>query len=122
MAEFLRGGRNQGPEKPVFMGEFKLIRPSIDRDMDTREFSAEEKAAVVKLWESVKQQVVEGKCSYLILDGIGEAISAGIIPRSAVLDLILQKPERVDVILTGPTMPQSIKALASEIRKIGEGN
>jgi len=33
----------------------------------------------------------------------------------------LQKPERVDVILTGPTMPQSIKALASEIRKIGEG-
>jgi hypothetical protein len=58
------------------MGEFKLIRPSINGELDpVKGFSVEEKAAVLKLWESVKQQVEEGKCSYLILDGIGEAIS-----------------------------------------------
>jgi cob(I)alamin adenosyltransferase len=119
MAEFLRGGLGQGPDKPVFMGEFKLVRPSIDGEIDPQAFSVEEKTAVLKLWESVKQQVNE--CNFVILDGIGEAISSGLIPRSAVLDLILQKPARVDVLLTGSTMPNSIKALASEIRKLGEG-
>ena len=123
MAEFLRGGKDQGPDKPYVMGEFTIVRPSINGEIDpVKGFTVEEKTAVVKLWESVKQQVEEGKCSYLILDGIGEAISSGLIPRSAVLDLILQKPARVDVILTGSTMPQSIKALASEIRKLGEGS
>ncbi len=122
MAEFLKGGVNQGPDKPVCMGEFKLIRPSIDGEIDTSVFSLDQKTAVLKLWAWVKRQVEEEKCNYLILDGIGETISAGIIPRSAVLDLILQKPERVQVILSGSTMPESLKALASEIKEIGEGN
>jgi ATP:corrinoid adenosyltransferase len=73
-----------------------------------------------KLWESVKHQVEEGKYTFVILDSIGETISSEIISRSAVLDLILQKPSQVDVILTGSTMPQSIKAVATEIRTIEE--
>jgi cob(I)alamin adenosyltransferase len=120
MAEFLRGGNEQGPDKPVFMGEFKLIRPAIDEAINPQGFSVEEKAAVLKLWESVKQQVNE--CNFLILDGIGDAVSAGIIPLSSVLDMLSEKPTQVDVILTGLTMPKKLQARASEIRKMGEGN
>jgi cob(I)alamin adenosyltransferase len=120
MAEFLKGGLGQGPDKPVFMGEFKLVRPSIDGEINPQEFSVEEKEAVLKLWESVKQQVNE--CNFLILDGIGDAVSAGIIPLSSVLTMLSEKSTQVDVILTGLTMPKKLQARASEIRKMGEGN
>jgi ATP:corrinoid adenosyltransferase len=80
------------------MGEFTIVRPSINGEIDpVKGFTVEEKAAVLKLWESVKQQVEEGQCSYLILDGIGEAISAGIIPRSAVLAICAQRAKNVKV-------------------------
>jgi cob(I)alamin adenosyltransferase len=120
MAEFLKGGLGQGPDKPVFMGEFKLVRPSIDGEINPQEFTVEEKEAVLKLWESVKQQVNE--CNFLILDGIGDAVSAGIIPLSSVLTMLSEKSTQVDVILTGLTMPKKLQARASEIRKMGEGN
>ncbi len=123
MAEFLKGGLGHRLDKAIAMGEFQIIRPALSGEIDpVKGFSVEEKTAVQALWKSVEQQVEEGKCNFLVLDGIGEAISSGLIPRSAVLDLILQKPARVDVILTGSTMPQSIKTLANEIRKIGEGS
>ncbi len=121
MAEFLKGGLGQGAENPMEMGEFQIIRPAMSGEIDpVKGFSLEEKEAVQALWESVKRQVEEGKCTYLILDGIGEAITSGLIPLSSVLAMLSEKPERVDVILTGQTIPKKLQALAREIRKLGE--
>jgi cob(I)alamin adenosyltransferase len=121
MVEFLRGGLDQGPDSPREMGKFQLIRSSIERRIDPEKgISLQEKEAILATWRDVVQKVQEGRYAYFILDEIGSAIAMGIIPRSVVLDLLLEKPKHVSLTLTGTRMPDSIKALASEIRSVKE--
>ena len=123
MVEFLRGGLDQGPDSPREMGKFQIIRSSIERCIDLDQgISLKEKEAILATWSDVVQKVKEGRYGYFVLDEIGSAIAMGIIPRSVVLDLLLEKPKHVNVVLTGTRMPDSIKALASETRSVKEGS
>jgi cob(I)alamin adenosyltransferase len=62
--------------------------------------------------------VFEGKYSLVVLDELSLAIKFGLIPESEVLAMLEKRPTHIDIILTGPEMPQAILDVADQITEI----
>lgn len=76
------------------------------------------KEEFIKFWK----QAIEELCYDIILiDEVGPGIAWGVIDESLILDLIKNKPENTELILTGRDMPLSIMEKSdyvSEVNKI----
>jgi cob(I)alamin adenosyltransferase len=59
-----------------------------------------------------------GKYDLVVLDELSLAIHFGLIPEEEVLDLLDNRPSHVDVILTGPNMPNTLLDQADQITQI----
>jgi len=55
-----------------------------------------------------RQVILSGECDVLILDEINVALNLGLIELSDVLSLLEEKPERVELVLTGRNAPLEI--------------
>ena len=109
MIQFLKGDRETGelnmarrlfPEfviKP--MGREGFINPASPRPED---LSLSQRAL-----EEARKVLREKACDLLILDEINVAVSIGLVPEQAVLDLMDGKPPHVELILTGRNAPMS---------------
>jgi cob(I)alamin adenosyltransferase len=109
MIQFLKGGPETGelaaarrlsPQlmiKP--MGGEGFINPANPRpeDLSLAQGALEEARKILR----------EQSCDLLILDEINVAVSMGLVPEEAVLDLIDSKPPHVELILTGRNAPIS---------------
>jgi len=62
--------------------------------------------------------VCEGKYALVVLDELSLAINFGLIPQEEVLAFLEKRPSHVDIILTGPEMPQSILDVADQITQV----
>jgi cob(I)alamin adenosyltransferase len=62
--------------------------------------------------------VLTGKYSLVVLDELSLAIHFGLIPLSEVLIFLEKRPTYVDIIFTGPQMPQAILDVADQITEI----
>jgi cob(I)alamin adenosyltransferase len=116
LVQFLKGGINQGPTHPTEMGQnFKWVHCAIERHIDTDQVEPQERQAIQELWEDTKRQVQEGRYGLVILDELSLAINFGFIPVEEVLQLLKERPSYVDVILTGPQMPEGISSIADQL-------
>ena len=59
--------------------------------------------------------IQQGRYSLVVLDELSLAISYGLIAVEAVIELLRQRPPQVDVVLTGPKMPEVILDLADQV-------
>lgn len=59
-----------------------------------------------------------GDYSLVILDELSLALHLNLIPESEVLGLIQQRPQHIDMILTGPNMPSSLMDVADQITEM----
>ncbi|MCT7954001.1 P-loop NTPase family protein [Laspinema palackyanum] len=119
VVQFLKGGIGQGPEAPVQLGEhLDWVRCDLPRCIDTPELDEIEAGSLRKLWDYTQQVVSEGKYSLVVLDELSLAISFGLIPEAEVLEFLAKRPSHVDIILTGPNMPEPILELADQITEI----
>ena len=89
------------------------------------QLTAKEKAQRAQFYEkqfsSVTGEAVKGAYDVLFLDEIVYAIHAGLLKESLVLHFLKQKPEHLEVILTGNTPSEAMLEAAdyvSEIKKI----
>jgi len=62
--------------------------------------------------------VREGRYALVILDELSLAVNWGLIPEAEVVALIDSKPHHLDMIFTGPSMPQIILDVADQITEI----
>lgn len=119
VVQFLKGGINQGHERPTQLGQnLDWIRCDLPRCIDTPQLDEEEKQALQQLWQYTQTVIFEGKYSLVVLDELSLAINFGLIPEEEVLALIENRPHQVDIILTGPEMPQAILDSADQITEI----
>ena len=119
VVQFLKGGIRQGVEYPVRLGQhLDWLRCNLPRCIDTPELDASETTALKELWEHTRQVVAEGKYALVVLDELSLAINFGLIPESEVLDLLRTRPSQMDVILTGPDMPEAILEVADQITEL----
>lgn len=119
IVQFLKGGINQGHKHPVKLGQnLDWIRCDLPRCIDTPQLDEAETQSLHQLWQHTQKVVYEGKYSLVILDELSLAINFDLIPQAEVLAFIDKRPGHVDVILTGPEMPQALLDVADQITEI----
>lgn len=120
VVQFLKGGIAQGHQHPVQLAQhLDWIRCNLPRCIDTPAgVAAPELNALAELWQYTQTVVSQGKYSLVVLDELSLAINFGLISESEVLNFIKQRPGQVDLILTGPDMPQSLLDVADQITEL----
>ena len=119
VVQFLKGGIGGGKEHPVRLGQnLEWIRCNVPRCIDTPELEEIEVAALHDLWKHTQEAVMAGKYDLVVLDELSLAINLGLIPEDEAIDLLEKRPGHVDVILTGPNMPETFLDRADQITQI----
>lgn len=119
VVQFLKGGINQGHEHPIQLGQnLDWIRCDLPRCVDTPHLDEAETHSLLQLWQHTQKVVFEGKYSLVVLDELSLAINFGLIPQDEVLAFLEKRPGHVDIILTGPEMPQALLDVADQITEI----
>jgi cob(I)alamin adenosyltransferase len=119
VVQFLKGGKNMGPTRPMQLGQhLDWVRCDLLRCIDTPNLEPEEKQALLDLWDFTVEAVSKGRYSLVVLDELSLAIHLGLIPEIDVLRLLTDRPQHVDIILTGPEVPQAIRDVADQITEM----
>lgn len=119
VVQFLKGGIGQGYEKPIQLGQnLDWIRCDLPRCIDTPHLDEAENQALQKLWQHTQNVVYEDKYDLVVLDELSLAINFALIPEADVLAFLAKRPPHIDIILTGPEMPQSLLDVADQITEI----
>ncbi len=119
IVQFLKGGINQGHQRPIQLGKnLDWIRCDLPRCIDTPHLDDTETQALQKLWHYTQKVVFENKYSLVVLDELSLAINFNLIAETEILSFLAQRPSHVDIILTGPDMPKSILDVADQITEI----
>jgi len=126
IAQFLRGGVNQGPNGAISLcGRLEWLRPAIETCLP--EQIAEEnlslkrkyeEKAIKELWEFCKARLGEKRIDKIVLDEIGMAISLGFIEENDLIFMINNRPSSTDIILTGPSIPPKVIEMADQITEL----
>lgn len=116
ITQFLKGGIRQGTDQPMQFGQgLEWLRPDIQRSLKAPDATPEEREAIAQLWHHTEAAAMQGKYSLVVLDELSLAIQLELIAEDAVLTFLQERPPQVDVILTGPDMPESLLAIADQV-------
>jgi cob(I)alamin adenosyltransferase len=119
VVQFLKGGIRQGHEHPVRLGQhLDWLRCDLLRCINDSELEPDEAASFLRLWEYTKTVVAQGKYALVVLDELSLAIHFGLISEAQALEFLQNRPNQVDVILTGPNMPEGILDAADQITEL----
>jgi cob(I)alamin adenosyltransferase len=119
VVQFLKGGVNQGHEHPICLGQnLDWVRCNLPRCIDTPQLDAAETNSLQDLWLWTQDVVLEGRYHLVILDELSLAINFGLIAEVEVLNLLEKRPRHIDMILTGPQMPQALLDVADQVTEI----
>ena len=114
VAQFLKGGIDQGPEHMTHMGQnLDWVRCGYSGCIF--ETTTDAQPAVSELWAFVKSAVQADQYGLVMLDELSLAIDYGLVPEAEVIELLEQRPAQMDIILTGPKMPYSILSMADQV-------
>ncbi len=126
IAQFLRGGVNQGPNGAINLcGRLEWLRPAIETCLQEEILEEHlslkrkyEEKAIKELWEFCKSRLIEKKIDKIVLDEIGIAISLGFIEENDLIFMINDRPSSTDIILTGPSIPPKVIEMADQITEL----
>ncbi|OUW26785.1 MAG: ATP--corrinoid adenosyltransferase [Synechococcus sp. TMED169] len=118
ICQFLRGGVDQGPHQPVQMcGRLTWLRPAVASCLQA-DHTTEDKLAVQELWQETQRQILEEDPDLVVLDELGLALDYGLLEANAVISTLQSRPGRMDVILTGPAVPEPVMAMADQVTEL----
>ena len=126
ISQFLKGGVDQGLERSVWLcGRLQWLRPAVAgclaEPMGSDASAEANRAAVLEVWEYTRDQLLAGQLDQLVLDELGLAVELGYLPEQDVMEALEQRPSHLDVILTGPSMPTALLALADQVTQLRRG-
>ena len=123
VSQFLKGGVDQGLDRSVWLcGRLQWLRPAVagclSEPMPASKADAE---AVREVWEYTREQLLGGQLDQLVLDELGLAVELGYLAEAEVVSALEQRPSNLDVILTGPSMPTALLAMADQVTQLRRG-
>ena len=74
--------------------------------------------AVAEVWAYSRTCLLEGSVDLMVLDELGLAIELGYLAADEVTATLEQRPAQLDVILTGPSMPAALMAMADQVTQL----
>ena len=127
VSQFLKGGVEQGPERaPSLCGRLQWLRPAmgqcVDGPLETLGVDQEPvAAAIAELWTHCRLQLLSAAVDLIVFDELGLAVSYGYLPIDDVVDALQRRPAQMDVILTGPSIPEPLMAMADQVTQLRRG-
>ncbi|MDA0268096.1 MAG: P-loop NTPase family protein [Cyanobacteria bacterium] len=116
VVQFLKGGIRQGTARPMQFGQtLEWIRADLSRCLHTAEVTDAERETIAQLWEETQALAQSGQYALVVLDELSLAIQFGLISEASALSFLTTRPSQVDVILTGPEMPEALLAIADQV-------
>ena len=116
IVQFLKGGIRQGPDQPMQFGQnLDWIRADMPHCIHGPEVDAEGRQAIKALWQHTQSVVSKGRYGLVVLDELSLAMNYSLIPTQQVVTFLQQRPPQVDVILTGPEMPEVVLNMADQV-------
>ena len=119
LIQFLKGGIGTGANRPVQLCQnLKWVRCGLQKCVGQSEISADEKAEILELWNFAKESVLSNAFNTVIFDELSLAMNFNLIPEQEVVELIHQRPRRLDLILAGPNIPESVLKIADQVTEL----
>jgi cob(I)alamin adenosyltransferase len=123
ISQFLKGGVEQGPDHSLWLcGRLQWMRPAVPACLSEPASGEEERGAVEQVWAYSRRQLLGGNLGLLVLDELGLAISLGYLAAAEVEATLQQRPAHLDVILTGPAIPEGLLAMADQVTQLRRGD
>jgi len=126
ISQFLKGGVDQGLERSVWLcGRLQWLRPAVAACLAEPALAASvapaDREAVLEVWAYTRDQLLAGGLDLLVLDELGLAVELGYLSAVDVTAVLEQHPSHLDVILTGPSMPPALLAMADQVTQLRRG-
>lgn len=124
ISQFLKGGVDQGLERSIWLcGRLQWLRPAVAGCLaePASDQLQTDREAVLQVWEYTRDQLLGGQLDQLVLDELGLAVELGYLPSAEVMAALEQRPSHLDVILTGPSMPSALLAMADQVTQLRRG-
>ena len=119
VVQFLKGGIGQGPDRPMQLGQnLDWLRADMPHCIHGPTIDTGSRQAILDLWGHTQAVVQKSRYGLVVLDEISLSLNYGLIPADEVLAFIGQRPPQVDVILTGPEMPEVLRNLADQVTEL----
>jgi cob(I)alamin adenosyltransferase len=127
VCQLLKGGVDQGVRgSQMLCGRLQWLRPATPRCLETSaehlvedpEGSGGVRQAVREIWLYSRDQLLKERVDQLVLDELGLAIELGYVPLAEVLETLEQRPPHLDVIVTGPAIPEALMAMADQVTEL----
>ena len=78
-------------------------------------------SAVQEVWQVCRRHLASADLDQLVLDELGLAIALGYLDEAEVRDSLDARPGSMDVIITGPSIPESLMGLADQVTELRRG-
>ena len=121
---FTKGGDNYGELNsfrelsPTISENLTILQAGLDRIVYKHNQTEEDVKEIKKGWELAKDIIKNHKCQLLILDEINIAIDLGILNVDEVVDVLKNKPEEMEIVLTGRNAHPKIIEIAHLVSEI----
>ena len=126
VSQFLKGGVDQGVTGSLSLcGRLQWLRPAtplcIEEPLDQitdRDAAQAALAAVQDDWSYSRERLLQGSVDLLVLDELGLAVELGYLQAEEVSAALERRPAHLDVIVTGPSMPAELMAMADQVTQL----
>ena len=121
---FTKGGDNYGELNSFrelsqeISNNLKIVQAGLDRIIYKNNQSDEDIKEIKKGWELAKKVIQNHQCQLLILDEINIAIDMGILDVDEVVEVLKNKPDEMEIVLTGRNAHPKIIEIAHLVSKI----
>lgn len=121
---FTKGGDNYGEIKafnklqPDTRKNLTINQAGLDRIVYSSNQNEEDKKIMQKGWNDAKEIINSGKTDVVVLDEINIAIDLNVIDEQDVLETIKNKPEHVEIVMTGRNAHEKIIEAADLVSNI----
>ena len=118
LVQLFQAGINQGLQNPRYLVEnFEWLRCDADRDLSNPdiELTEAEKTEVIALWDYAKTTLQSSKVGLVVLDEVNLLVARSLITEEELLEVLEKRSPKVNVILTGRSMPESVSSYADQV-------
>lgn len=121
---FTKGGDNYGELNsfrnlsPEISQNLTIIQAGLDRIVYENNKTDADTAEIKKGWELAKNAIQNDEYNLIILDEANIAIDMGFIDLNEVIDVLKNKPEEMEIVLTGRNAKQEIIDIAHLVSEI----
>lgn len=121
---FTKGGSNYGELNsfrelsPEISNNLKIMQAGLDRILYKNNQTEDDTNAIKQGWEFAKQAIQNNEYQLIILDEANIAIDMGILDVDEVVDVLKNKPDDMEIVLTGRNAHPKIIEIAHLVSKI----